>query len=94
MTQALAEKAVEVTSKISRLLDEAEETPQLLYNISQLEWYGDFLLPSAVHSPDDKVLGLCVISTCSCNQKPSGTRYLACCLRKTCIFATLPSTSG
>jgi hypothetical protein len=37
MTQALAEQAVEVTSNISRLLDGAEETPQLLDNISQLE---------------------------------------------------------
>ena len=44
MTQALAERAVEVTSNISHLLEGAEETPQLLDNIFQLEQYG-ILLP-------------------------------------------------
>jgi len=94
MTQALAEKAVEVTSKISRFLDGAEETPELLNKISQLEWYGDFLLPSVAYSPDGYILGPSVISTCSSNQKPSETRYFACCLQKTCIVATFPSTGG
>jgi hypothetical protein len=49
MTQALAERAVEVTSNISHLLEGAEETPQLLDNIFQLEQY-DFLLPSKFHT--------------------------------------------
>ena len=40
MTQALAERAVEVTSNVSYLLEGAEETPLLLDNISQLEQYG------------------------------------------------------
>jgi len=40
MTQTLAEQAVEVTSHISRLLDGAEETPELRYNMLQLEQYG------------------------------------------------------
>jgi len=93
MTQALAERAVEVTSKISRLLDGAEETPQLINNISQLEWYGDFLL-SVARSPDGKILGPSVISTCSSNQKPSETRYFARCLQKTWIVATFRSTGG
>ena len=43
MTQALAERAVEVTSNISHLLEE-EEMPQLLDNIFQLEQYGFLLL--------------------------------------------------
>ena len=55
MTQALAERAVEVTSNISHFLEGAEETPQLLDNIFQLEQYG-ILLPSGFHSPDSKVL--------------------------------------
>jgi hypothetical protein len=54
MTQALAERAVEVTSQISRLLDGAEETPQLRYNMLQLEQYSDFFLLSTAHSPDGK----------------------------------------
>ncbi|KIM44038.1 hypothetical protein M413DRAFT_373739 [Hebeloma cylindrosporum] len=37
MTQALAERAVEVTSNISHSLEGVEETPQLLENIFQLE---------------------------------------------------------
>lgn len=94
MTQTLAEKAVEVTSKISRLLDGAEETSQLLNNISQLEWYGDFLLPSVAFSPHGKILGPSVISTCLSNQKPSETRYFACCLQKTYIVASFPSIGG
>ena len=55
MTQALAERAVEVTSQISPFLDGTEETPQLRCNMFQLEQYGDFLLLSAAHSPDGKV---------------------------------------
>ena len=55
MTHALAERAVEVTSNISHLLEGAEETPQLLNNIFQLERYG-FLLPSEFQSSDSKVL--------------------------------------
>ena len=54
MTQALAERAVEVTNNISHLLegaDSAEETSQLLDDIFQLEQYG-FLLLSGFHSPD------------------------------------------
>jgi hypothetical protein len=93
MTQALAERAVEVTSDISQLLEGAKETPQLLDGILQLERY-DFLLPSGFHSPDSKVLGLCVISTYLCNQRPSGTSYTACCLQKICGLAIFPSTGG
>ena len=93
MTQALAERAVEVTSDISHLLEGAKETPQLLENILQLERY-DFLPPSGFHSPNGKVLGLYVISTCLCNQRPSGTSYTACCLQKICGFAIFPSTGG
>jgi hypothetical protein len=48
MTQALAERAVEVTSNISHLL-EGEEMSQFLDDILQLEWY-DFLLPSGFQS--------------------------------------------
>jgi len=55
MTQALAERAVEVTSCISPLLDGAEEIPQLRCNMFQLEQYGHFFLHSAAHSPDSKV---------------------------------------
>jgi len=55
MTQALAERAVEVTSHISPMLDGAEETPQLRCNMFELEQYGDFFLLSAAHSPDGKV---------------------------------------
>ena len=46
ITRALAERAVEVTSNISDLLpaEGAEETPQLLDNIFQLEQYGFLLL--------------------------------------------------
>ena len=43
MTQALAEQAVEVASNISHLLEGAEETSQLLHDISQLERFGFFL---------------------------------------------------
>ena len=62
MTQALAEQAVEVTSHISRLLDGAEETPQLHHNMFQLEQYGDFFLLSTAHSPDGKARTLRDIS--------------------------------
>ena len=93
MTQALAEQAVEVTSDISHLLEGAKETPQLLDNISQLERC-DILLPSRFHSPDSKVLGLCVISTFLCNQRPSGTSYTAYCLQRISGFDTFPSTGG
>jgi hypothetical protein len=54
MTQALAERAVEVTSHISSLVDGAKETPQLRYNMIQLEQYGDFVLLSATHRPNGK----------------------------------------
>ena len=49
MTQALAERAVEVTSNFSYFLEGAEETPQLLDNIFQLEQYGfpDFRFPQS-----------------------------------------------
>ena len=53
---SFAERAVEVTSNISHLLEGAEETPQLLDNIFQLEQYG-FLLPFGFHRPGGKVLG-------------------------------------
>ena len=74
MTHALAERAVEVTSNISHLLDGAEETPQLLDNIFHLEQYG---APpaSGFHSFDDKVLGFYVKSTCLYNRRPSRTCY-------------------
>ena len=52
MTQALAQRAVEVTSHISPFLDGAEET-QLCCNMLQLEQYSDFLLSTA-HSSDGK----------------------------------------
>ena len=52
MTQDLAERAAEVTGEISRLLEQAEETPQLLDNILQLERYGDCLLSSAARRSD------------------------------------------
>ena len=54
MTQALAERAVEITIHISCLLDGVEETAQLRYNMFQLEQYGDSFLLSAAHSPDSK----------------------------------------
>ena len=93
MTQALAERAVEVTSDISHLLEGAKETPQLLDNISQLERC-DFLLPSGFHSPDSKALGPYVMSPCLCNQRPSGTSYTASCLQNICGFATFPLIGG
>ena len=55
MTQALTERAVEVTSNVSYLLEGVEETPQLLDNIFQIEQYG-FLLPSEFHNSDSKFL--------------------------------------
>jgi hypothetical protein len=51
MTRALAERAVEVTSNISHLLEGTEETSHLLDDIFRLEQY-DFFLPSGFHSPD------------------------------------------
>ena len=60
MTQALAERAVEVTSNASFLLERAEETPQLLDYIFQLKQYG-FSRPSEFPDPDSKVLGPCWI---------------------------------
>ena len=54
MTQALAERAVEVTRNVSYLLEGAEETPQLLDNIFQLEQYG-FSLSFEFQNPDSKV---------------------------------------
>ena len=54
VTQALAERAVEVSSLISRSLDGAEETPELRYNMFQLEQYGDFFLLSTALSPDGR----------------------------------------
>jgi hypothetical protein len=87
MTQALAERAVEVTSNISHLVEGAEETSQLLNDIFQLEQYG-FLLPSGIPSLDDKVLGPCVISTCLCNRRPSVNFYSEYWLQRTCGLAT------
>ena len=54
MTQALAERAVEVTSNVSYLPEGAEETPQLIDNIFHLEQYG-FLLLSEFHNTESKV---------------------------------------
>ena len=54
MTQALAERAVEVTSHISSLVVRAEETPELRDNMFQLEQYGDFFLLSAAHRSNGK----------------------------------------
>ena len=88
MTLALAEQAVEVTSNVSHMLEGAEETPQILDNILQLEQYGILLL-SGFHSPDGKVLGPYVISACLCNRRPSGTCYSAYYLQRICGFATL-----
>ena len=93
MTQALAERAVEVTSNVSYLLEGAEETPQLLDNIFQLEQY-DFLLPSEFHILTVSSLGPCVIFTCSCNRRPSGTCYSAYCLQSICGFVTFPLISS
>ena len=93
MTQAIAERAVEVTSNISNLLEGAEETPLLLDYISQLEQYV-FLLPSEFHNLDSKVLGPCVISTCLCNWRLSGMCYFAHCLQRICRFATFPLIAG
>ena len=50
--------------------------------------------PSVLHSPNDMVLAPSAMSTCLCNQKPSGTCYSACCLQKTCSFATFPLTGS
>ena len=74
ITHALAERAVEVTSNISHLVEGAEETPQLLDNIFRLEQYG-FLLPARFHGSDIEVLEFYVISTCLSNRRPSGTCY-------------------
>ena len=89
MTHALAERAVEVTSNISHLLEGAEETPQLIDNIFQLEQYG-FLLPSKFHNPDSKVLEPYVISMCLWNRRPSRTYYSAYCMQGIYGFATFP----
>jgi hypothetical protein len=94
MTEDLAERAVEVTSKISQSLAGTEETTLLLDNIVQLERYEDFLLLSAARNPDGKFLGPSVMSTGSFNQRLRGTRYSVCCLQKTCSFATFLLTSG
>jgi hypothetical protein len=49
MTQAIVERAVEVTSNISDMLEGEEETCQHLDDILQLELYG-FLLPFGFQS--------------------------------------------
>ena len=90
MTEALAERAVEVTSNISHLLKGAEETPQLLDNIFLLEQYG-FLLPFGFHSSDGNVLGFYVKSTCLYNRRHSRTCYSGYCLEQIYWFVIFPS---